>query len=94
MRKVGYFPRVTTTAEFEAAANRVQQLSHRPSNDELLNLYALYKQASVGDVSGSRPSVFDVKGRAKFDAWSKLKGVSPEQARGDYVALVARLSAR
>jgi diazepam-binding inhibitor (GABA receptor modulator, acyl-CoA-binding protein) len=76
---------------FEAAAQRVQKLSRKPSNEDLLKLYACYKQGSVGDVVGARPSVFDVKGRAKFDAWSKLKGVSQERAQADYVTLAERL---
>jgi acyl-CoA-binding protein len=83
---------VATLEEFEQAAQRVQKLARKPSNENLLNLYALYKQGTLGDAAGSRPSVFDVKGRAKFDAWSKLKGVSKERAQGDYVALVERLA--
>lgn len=80
--------------EFQDASERVKRLSSRPSNDELLSLYALFKQASVGDVSGSRPSAFKLKDRAKFDAWTKLKGKAKDAARGDYVALVARLEAK
>ena len=83
---------MSNQSEFEAAAARVQQLTGRPGNDDLLSLYALYKQATVGDVTGSRPSVFDLKARAKFDAWTKVRGLSPEQARTDYIALVARLT--
>jgi diazepam-binding inhibitor (GABA receptor modulator, acyl-CoA-binding protein) len=84
---------VPTPSDFEAAALRVQQLARRPSNDDLLRLYGLYKQASVGDVQGARPSLFDPKGRAKFDAWSKLRGLSKERAQADYVAVVERLVA-
>jgi diazepam-binding inhibitor (GABA receptor modulator, acyl-CoA-binding protein) len=83
---------VSNQSDFEAAAARVQQLPRRPSNDDLLSLYALYKQGSSGDITGSRPSVFDIKGRAKFDAWAKVRGLSQEQARTDYIALVARLT--
>jgi diazepam-binding inhibitor (GABA receptor modulator, acyl-CoA-binding protein) len=82
---------VAQQEEFEAAAQRVQKLSRKPSNDDLLSLYALYKQGTAGDATGARPSVFDVKGRAKFDAWSKLKGVSKERAQTDYVVLAQRL---
>ena len=63
------------------------------ANDELLELYAFYKQATVGDVSGSRPGMLDLKGRAKYDAWSKKKGVSKDDAMTKYVALVDRLTA-
>jgi diazepam-binding inhibitor (GABA receptor modulator, acyl-CoA-binding protein) len=78
-------------AKFEDAQKRVKQLSKSPSNEDLLELYALYKQATAGDVSGSRPGMFDLKGRAKFDAWSGKKGVSKDDAMTKYVALVDRL---
>jgi acyl-CoA-binding protein len=54
-------------------------------------LYALFKQATDGDVSGSRPGMIDVKGRAKFDAWAKKKGLSSDTAMKDYIALVTKL---
>ena len=78
-------------AEFETAAKEVQQLPSRPGNDTLLDLYALYKQATAGDVSGSRPGFTDFVGRAKYDAWAKLKGTSKEAAMRSYIELVASL---
>jgi acyl-CoA-binding protein len=78
--------------KFEDAQKRVKQLSKTPSNDELLELYALYKQATAGDVSGSRPGMLDLKGRAKYDAWAKTKGTSKDAAMTKYVALVDRLT--
>lgn len=60
------------------------------SNDVLLELYALYKQASVGDVSGARPGMLDVKGRAKYDAWARRKGLTKEAAMQQYIALVGK----
>lgn len=80
-------------AKFQDAAARVQKLPSRPSNDVLLDLYALYKQGSVGDVEGKRPGMLDVKGRAKFDAWAKRKGMARDAAKTEYVALVDRLAA-
>lgn len=77
--------------QFEKAVSEVKNLSKRPSNDELLALYALYKQATDGDAKGSRPGMLDLKGRAKFDAWSKQKGKSTGAAQGEYVALVDSL---
>lgn len=65
-----------------------------PSNEDLLELYGLFKQASVGDVSGSRPGMLDFKGRAKLDAWAKRKGTAKEQAISAYVSLVDRLAKR
>ena len=68
------------TEAFESAVARSKEFTKRPSNEELLQLYALYKQATEGDVSGERPGGFDFKAIAKFDAWEELKGKSTEQA--------------
>jgi acyl-CoA-binding protein len=77
--------------DFEKAAAKTKEFSKRPSNMELLQLYALYKQATEGDVSGERPGGFDFKGIAKYDAWEELKGKPKETARQEYVELVNRL---
>lgn len=82
---------MATVEEFERAVERVQKLPKRPSNDALLELYGLYKQATAGDVTGKRPGLLDVRGRAKFDAWAEREGLSPDEARRRYVALVERL---
>lgn len=82
---------MTPTEAFEDAQKRVKTLSSAPSNDELLELYALFKQATAGDVSGSRPGMMDFKGRAKFDAWTKKKGTAKDAAMSAYVAVVDRL---
>jgi acyl-CoA-binding protein len=73
---------------FSDAQERVKKLSKRPSNPELLDLYGLFKQATEGDVKGSRPGMLDLKGRAKFDAWTARKGMAPADAKARYVALV------
>jgi diazepam-binding inhibitor (GABA receptor modulator, acyl-CoA-binding protein) len=80
------------TQKFEQAVIRSKELSKRPSNEELLQLYALYKQATEGDVTGERPGGFDFKGIAKFDSWEELKGKSKEQAMAEYVSLVDKLA--
>lgn len=77
--------------EFQTAQVTVKQLSKTPAADELLELYALYKQGTVGDVEGSRPGMMDFKGRAKFDAWSGKKGLTKDGAMQAYVALVQKL---
>jgi acyl-CoA-binding protein len=59
-------------------------------NDTMLELYALYKQSTSGDVSGSRPGMMDVRGRAKYDAWAKRKGMTKDAAMEAYIALVAK----
>jgi diazepam-binding inhibitor (GABA receptor modulator, acyl-CoA-binding protein) len=81
----------TMTEAFESAVARSKEFTKRPSNEELLQLYALYKQATEGDVSGERPGGFDFKAIAKFDAWEELKGKSTEQAMQEYVQLVDTL---
>ena len=85
---------VSTSADFEAAQARVKTLTSTPSPDELLELYALFKQSTKGDVTGSRPGMLDFKGRAKFDAWEKKKGLGRDAAQKAYVELVSELEAR
>ena len=75
-------------AEFEAAAARSKTLPSRPANDVLLQLYALYKQGTEGDVTGDAPGFFDLVGQAKYDAWETRKGMSRDDAMKAYVALV------
>ena len=77
--------------QFEKAATDVKGLSERPDNDTMLRLYALYKQGSEGDVKGAKPGFFDFVGSAKYEAWEKLQGTSPEQAMRKYVDLVNEL---
>ncbi len=77
--------------QFAKAQQEVQALPHRPDNDTLLKLYALYKQATEGDVNGEAPGAFDFVKRAKYDAWTQLKGTSPEEAMRQYVKLAAAL---
>ena len=77
--------------QFEDAVKRVQQLPDRPDYETMLRLYSLYKQATVGDVSGIRPRLTDYVGRVKYDAWSKLDGQSRECAMQAYIDLVDRL---
>jgi acyl-CoA-binding protein len=85
---------MTLQEKFEDAQKRVKELSSAPSNETLLELYALYKQGTVGDVQGSRPGMIDFKGRAKYDAWSKRKGTAKDAAMQAYVALVETLVAK
>ena len=77
--------------KFAAAQERAQNLPARPGNQQLLELYALYKQATDGDLSGSRPGLLDIKGRAKYDAWASRRGLSKDAAIKKYVALVDKL---
>ena len=77
--------------QFDAAVAASKQLSERPDNMSLLKIYALFKQASVGDVDGSRPGFGDMVGRAKWDAWNGFKGLSTDEAMQQYVELIESL---
>ncbi|XP_034288569.1 acyl-CoA-binding protein-like [Pantherophis guttatus] len=80
-----------TQAEFDKAAEKVNNLKSPSSDQELLDLYGQFKQVTVGDVNTERPGTFDLKGKAKWDAWNKLKGVSKEDAIKVYIAKVNEL---
>lgn len=77
--------------KFEAAVADSKKLAERPSSDVLLQLYALYKQATAGDVEGKRPGFTDMVGRAKYDAWAAVKGVANDDAMKRYIDLVTSL---
>jgi acyl-CoA-binding protein len=80
--------------DFVSAQARVKTLRSTPAPDELLELYALYKQATAGDVTGERPGMLDFKGRAKYHAWVSRRGTSKEDAMSAYVTVVERLAAK
>ena len=82
----------TLDEEFQAAVAAVPALTQDPGNDTKLRLYALYKQATVGDVTGARPGALDFVKRAKYDAWAALRGTSTEDAKRRYTEAVADLS--
>lgn len=77
-------------AKFEDAVNYVKNATgdFQPSNDLKLQMYALFKQGSDGDVKGKKPGMMDLVGKAKYQAWEKLKGLSPDEAMQKYVDLV------
>lgn len=77
--------------DFDQAKENLNTLTKRPSDVELLNIYALFKQSTEGDVSGKKPGMMDFKGRAKFEAWEKRKGLSKEDAMKQYIDLVNTL---
>ena len=77
--------------QFEASIEKAKGLPYQ-SNETLLELYSLYKQATVGDVEGDRPSGFDFRGAAKYAAWEKRRGMSSEDAMQAYMDLVDRLA--
>ena len=77
--------------QFDQALADSKNLPERPDNMTLLKIYALYKQASAGDVEGKRPGFTDMVGRAKFDAWEALKGTAKDDAMQQYVDLIDEL---
>ena len=77
--------------QFEAAVAQSKNLSERPDNPTLLKIYALYKQATEGDNEAKKPSFTDMVGRAKWDAWEKLKGQSLDEAKQGYIDLITSL---
>ncbi len=81
----------TLKDKFAAATKDAVKLPKEPNNDDKLEIYSLYKQATEGDVKGSRPGFLDIVGRAKFDAWAKKKGMTADAAMQAYVNCVARL---
>ncbi|MBL8247752.1 MAG: acyl-CoA-binding protein [Candidatus Competibacter sp.] len=76
---------------FQTAVEDSKKLGKRPDNDTLLQLYACFKQGENGDVEGKRPGFTDLVGRAKYDAWAKLKGTPQETAMQQYVDLIESL---
>jgi acyl-CoA-binding protein len=85
------FAAMSLVDEFQAAVARVNGLAAAPPSDALLDLYGLFKQATVGDVTGSRPGMMDFKGRAKYDAWASRAGMSRDDAMRGYIAAAGRL---
>jgi len=77
--------------QFKTAAEEVLGLSKAPDNSQKLKLYAFFKQASTGDPTGSRPGMFDMVNRAKYDAWADLKGMSRDEAMQKYIDFVESL---
>lgn len=77
---------------FEQAVAQSKTLPERPDNATLLKIYALYKQATIGDVEGKRPGITDLVGRAKWDAWNETKGQSRDAAMQAYVELIDSLA--
>jgi diazepam-binding inhibitor (GABA receptor modulating acyl-CoA-binding protein) len=82
------------TSKFEQSQIDVKTLTANPGNEMLLKLYSNFKQATVGDVQGKRPGMMNIAGRAKYDAWSGLKGQSKDQSMETYISFVDQLLGR
>ncbi|MDB5763325.1 MAG: acyl-CoA-binding protein [Herminiimonas sp.] len=84
---------MTLEVQFDQALADSKNLPERPDNMTLLKMYALFKQASIGDAAGERPDFTDMVGRAKRDAWDALKGTPKEDAMQQYIDLIDQLKA-
>jgi diazepam-binding inhibitor (GABA receptor modulating acyl-CoA-binding protein) len=82
---------MANSAEFLKVAEEVKKLKSTPSNEDLIELYGYYKQATVGDINTERPGMLDFKGKAKWDGWSSRKGMSKEDAEKQYIEVANRL---
>ena len=82
---------MTLQEQFKDAQERVRTLTKRPSNEELLQLYALFKQATEGDNDTKKPGMFDMKGQFKWKTWKDLAGTSSDDAINQYIQLVDNL---
>lgn len=82
---------MSNSKEFLTAVEYVNRLKTRPNDDELLSLYGLYKQATVGNVNTNRPGLLNIKGRSKWDAWNSRSGMTTNQAETQYVMTVNNL---
>ena len=76
---------------FESAVKSAHSLTERPSNEDLLKIYSLYKQATEGDNQDEPPGGFDFKAAAKYNAWKKLAGMSKDEAMNKYIDLIEQL---
>jgi acyl-CoA-binding protein len=82
----------TLKKQFDSAVANSKSLTERPDNGTLLKIYALYKQATVGDNTEKKPGFTDMVGRAKWDAWNGFKGTDKDDAMQQYVDLIESLS--
>lgn len=78
---------------FDNAVIESKQITKRPDNETLLQLYSLYKQATEGDINSEKPAMFDFVAQAKYNAWDNLKGTSADEAMQQYITLVEKLKA-
>jgi len=79
---------------FEQAAADVRKLTKRPTDEEALLIYGLYKQATVGDINISQPWAVQMEARSKWDAWNANKGMSQEEAKEKYITAANQLIAK
>uniref|UniRef100_A0AAY5KSG5 Diazepam binding inhibitor (GABA receptor modulator, acyl-CoA binding protein) n=2 Tax=Esox lucius TaxID=8010 RepID=A0AAY5KSG5_ESOLU len=86
--------RIMSETDFDKAAEEVKNLKAKPADAEMLRVYALFKQAKVGDINTARPGMLDFTGKAKWDAWEKEKGKSQEAARKEYIDFVEELKGK
>ncbi len=82
----------TLDQQFELCASIVKSLKTTPQDDELLNIYGLYKQATLGCNTLPKPLIFDIRGMSKWKAWKDKQGMTKEKAKQEYVDNVYKLT--
>ena len=73
------------------ACNKIESSYKRLDNTTIRKVYAYFKQATEGDVSGKRPGILRVRARIKFNSWSSISGISREDAKKAYIELANNL---
>ncbi|XP_037935621.1 acyl-CoA-binding protein homolog [Teleopsis dalmanni] len=73
--------------DFSTACEKAKAFTKRPTDEEFLEFYGLFKQATAGDINVDKPGALDLKGKAKWDAWNKHKGLSQDAAKAAYIAV-------
>ncbi|KAL8583176.1 hypothetical protein ACOMHN_046560 [Nucella lapillus] len=79
-------------AEFNTAKDRLNTLKEEPDNAVKLKIYALFKQATNGQCNADKPGAFDFVGKAKWEAWNSLGGMSQDDAQKEYISVINSLA--
>jgi acyl-CoA-binding protein len=78
-------------SDFDSAVSFVSQHAAsdlKMSDAQKLELYALFKQSTMGDADKKKqPSAFNLVRRSRFDAWLQLKGTNPTEAKEECAPL-------
>ena len=86
------YPKSHRFIKFEKAKESIMNLPQKPGNETLLELYALNKQATIGDINIEKPAMFDFVANAKYNSWSEKTGMSQDDAKQKYIDLVKNLA--
>lgn len=82
---------MSNSNEFLTAAEYVKKLKTKPNNEELLELYKYYKQATIGDINTQKPMIMYFKEISKWDSWNSVKGLNKHLSEVKYITFVNSL---